>query len=138
MKKGILVYVYRAGRMGPEDCDCSLGGFSSITQRAILLIESGGNLSEADAEKLGCPVLELKKRGAVTGMHLHVETTAPCPSNRHRMFGGNFVYTSDSRFPNRYPIPIHDREELTLDSFGRLPGDSRSLDDCHSDADPGL
>jgi hypothetical protein len=27
------------------------------------------------------------------------------------MFGGNFVYTSDSRFPNKYPIPVHDRWE---------------------------
>lgn len=27
------------------------------------------------------------------------------------MFGGNFVYTSDSRFPSEYPIKIHDRYE---------------------------
>jgi len=28
------------------------------------------------------------------------------------MFGGNFIYTSDSRFPNKYPIAIHDRYEI--------------------------
>ena len=27
------------------------------------------------------------------------------------MFGGNFIYSSDSRFPFKYPIPIHDRYE---------------------------
>ena len=27
------------------------------------------------------------------------------------MFGGNFIYTSDSRFPNDYPIALHDRVE---------------------------
>lgn len=27
------------------------------------------------------------------------------------MFGGNFIYSSDSRFPNEFPIPIHDRFE---------------------------
>lgn len=27
------------------------------------------------------------------------------------MFGGNFIYTSDSRFPAEYPIPLHDRTE---------------------------
>jgi hypothetical protein len=27
------------------------------------------------------------------------------------MFGGTFIYTSDSRFPAEYPIPLHDRIE---------------------------
>ena len=28
------------------------------------------------------------------------------------MFGGNFIYSSDSRFPSRQPIPVHDRIEV--------------------------
>ena len=32
-------------------------------------------------------------------------------SNKHTMFGGNFIHTSDSRFPGRAPIPVHDRVE---------------------------
>jgi hypothetical protein len=32
-------------------------------------------------------------------------------SGRHSMFGGNFLYTSDSRFPSDAPIAIHDRIE---------------------------
>jgi hypothetical protein len=25
--------------------------------------------------------------------------------------GGTFIYSSDSRFPSKYPIPLHDRVE---------------------------
>lgn len=35
------------------------------------------------------------------------------------MFGGNFGYTSDSRFGFDYPLPIHDRVE-TLDEYEAL------------------
>jgi hypothetical protein len=28
------------------------------------------------------------------------------------MFGGTFIYSSDSRFPSKYPIPLHDRVEM--------------------------
>jgi len=32
-------------------------------------------------------------------------------SEKHSMFGGNFAYSSDSRFPTGSPIKIHDRVE---------------------------
>ena len=32
-------------------------------------------------------------------------------SKRHSMSGGNFIYTSDSRFPSDAPISVHDRVE---------------------------
>jgi hypothetical protein len=32
-------------------------------------------------------------------------------SGKHSMAGGNFVYTSDSRFPSDAPISVHDRVE---------------------------
>jgi hypothetical protein len=32
-------------------------------------------------------------------------------SGKWTMFGGNFVYTSDSRFPSNSPIAVHDRVE---------------------------
>ena len=32
-------------------------------------------------------------------------------SGRHSMFGGNFIHTSDSRFPSNAPIQVHDRIE---------------------------
>ena len=33
------------------------------------------------------------------------------PNKTGYMFGGNFAYSSDSRFPFDYPLGIHDREE---------------------------
>ena len=30
---------------------------------------------------------------------------------RHSMAGGNWIYTSDSRFPSKAPISVHDRVE---------------------------
>ena len=33
-------------------------------------------------------------------------------SGKWTMFGGNFAYTSDSRFPGKHPIKIHDRVEV--------------------------
>ena len=32
-------------------------------------------------------------------------------SGKHSMFGGNFVYSSDARFPSDAPIKVHDRVE---------------------------
>ena len=32
-------------------------------------------------------------------------------TGQHSMMGGNFLYTSDSRFPSAAPIAIHDRVE---------------------------
>lgn len=32
-------------------------------------------------------------------------------SGKNVMFGGNFVHTSDSRFPSNAPISVHDRVE---------------------------
>jgi hypothetical protein len=38
----------------------------------------------------------------------------PAGEDRWLMFGGNFIWSSDSRFRNEvseYPIPVHDRIE---------------------------
>ena len=54
--------------------------------------------------------------------YLHVEQVSPSATTLHKvgpMFGGNFVYTSDSRFPSDYPIPIHDRFE-TQEQYDQL------------------
>jgi hypothetical protein len=32
------------------------------------------------------------------------------------MFGGAFIWDSDSRFPAKYPIPLHDRIEEYADN----------------------
>lgn len=45
-------------------------------------------------------------------LYMHVEPVGR-PGNARGMFGGNFVFTSDSRFRrvSDYPLPVHDRFE---------------------------
>ena len=44
-------------------------------------------------------------------VYVHAEPVDKPEGKVGPMFGGNFIYTSDSRFPNDYPIPVHDRFE---------------------------
>ena len=43
--------------------------------------------------------------------HLRAVPYSVIMSGEHFMFGGNFIYTSDSRFPSDSPIKIFDRVE---------------------------
>jgi len=43
------------------------------------------------------------------------------------MFGGTFIFTSDSRFPSKYPIPLHDRFEMEKGGYMAKGGDLSSI-----------
>lgn len=51
--------------------------------------------------------------------HFCLQKAYPSFEEKHEMvgpmFSGNFAYTSDSRFPANYPLPIHDRYETVRD-----------------------
>lgn len=98
--KGLVVNIYRT------NYDCTNGGATSSNDRAILV---GNDIPEL-FESHGRPVLKVVRRKIAGQEYIHAEPVDN-PFGRHRMFGGNFIYTSDGRFPNRYPIPVHDREE---------------------------
>ena len=99
-KKGLLVSVYK-DNMG----DSTLNGISSKCDTMILIGEDIPELFEGDENN----TLILVKRTLFGKEYLHAE---PIKNNGFNwMFGGNFIYTSDSRFPNKYPIAIHDRHE---------------------------
>jgi hypothetical protein len=58
------------------------------------------------------PAIVIVKRD-INGEYLHAipfEFYQP-GMKPQRMMGGRFVWTSDGRFPARYPIALHDREE---------------------------
>jgi hypothetical protein len=102
------VYVYR------NDLGDSTNGGITSNVKSILLCTSK---EEAVEEmKKGVPALYLENRNLSHGMY---KTAYPGTSkpNGHvgYMAGGNFVYTSDSRFSEyfgtSYPIPVHDRSE---------------------------
>ncbi len=109
--KGLGVYVYRSG-----DTDSSMGGISSKYDRLILV---GEGIPEIFEVKEGEPYLELERRNI--GGREYLSANPKRQEQRGKiggMFGGNFVHTSDSRFPSDYPIPVHDRFETQQEYDG--------------------
>lgn len=102
--KGILVAVLKSSGM-----DCSNKGLTSTNENLIMVDEKGGGF--------GCPhttdgdYLVLVEDICCSEKRLRAIPKSLIDSGKWTMFGGNFVYCSDSRFPNKYPIPVHDRVE---------------------------
>ena len=85
--------------------DCSCNGVTVTHAKKLVVPCEDGHLSEEDVEKRGYVVLEL----GVILKSIHFKQ----PGKRG-MFGGNFVWSSDSRFGKAYgrqPIHVHDRHE---------------------------
>jgi len=98
MPKGLLVDV-----MGT---DCTNNGVTSGKSRAILVLSDCQVFeSSEDAPALK---IEIGYKGRILAVPYDSEIgKGKCGG----MFGGHFIYTSDSRFPHDYPIPVHDRFE---------------------------
>lgn len=111
MKSGLIVNVLRA--KGYEEC--SLGGISVNHDTVLLVLPEGGPFDENAAKRLGIPVCKLVKRD-IGGEYLHVEPDA----EGSWAAGGCYVATSDSRFPNRYPLSLHDRDMRKEKNFGGM------------------
>lgn len=98
--------------------DCTNGGVSSKNDYMILVPEG----AEAPTDSRW-PVLKVVRRTFGSGDYLHAEPVTPVGKGQIGwMFGGNFVYTSDSRYRQwvcEYPIAIHDRCE-SYESYDRL------------------
>jgi len=109
MKKFLLAFIYKSPL-----ADSTNGGLSSQTDRQLLIESPEGNIFEEDLNmavaETGRQVLDhlviISKNGYVKAVPSKI-----LKAGKHSMFGGNFIYTSDSRFPSDYPIPIHDRIE---------------------------
>ena len=102
--KGLPVSVYRA-----EGHDCTLNGLSSKHERFILV---GPGIPEIFEVQDDTPALYYKEDFPMAGLKRQAAWVEPQDgSQRWAMFGGNFVWTSDSRFPADAPIKIFDRFE---------------------------
>jgi len=100
-KKGLGVNVLRGMH------DSTNNGVTSRFNRFILLGSDVSGVFEPDRKT---PALRLVRRTISGKPYLHAEPLAPVPQGMvGYMFGGNFIFTSDSRFPSSYPIPVHDR-----------------------------
>lgn len=106
----IRVSIFRDAAGG----DCTMDGVTSPergAKTAFVLGVEGPN-TDAEALSIGGVVLRLVKR-IINGCEYVHAVPANLPRGTQTMFGGNFVYTSDSRLRSvcQYPIPVHDRIE---------------------------
>lgn len=121
--KGLLCNVYTDGGV-----DCTAGGISSknFTKgvKNLILTEDHrfGYVKKIDAPFNGDESNSvIIKNGAVENYFIVVSQFPPETTKQMcgPMFGGNFLYSSDSRFPFKYPLPIHDRWE-TWEAYNHL------------------
>jgi hypothetical protein len=118
---GLHVSILRDARIG----DCTNGGVTSpkhgavsailVTDEALWFALALDAADIAQAVARGAVVLRLVRRWAGTpNEYLHAEPIGEAPDcHVGPMAGGNFVFSSDSRFRAvcPYPIPVHDRYE---------------------------
>jgi len=92
--------------------DCTNNGLTSVGDNFELyfddvpVVYSNDNLDSVPDDSL-----VLIKRNLFGKPAWYAKPASLVKSNTHSMMGGNFVYTSDSRFPGDAPIPVHDRVE---------------------------
>jgi hypothetical protein len=101
--KGMLVNVFKCSY---GSCGGELGGYDTI-----VLISSPNFSIPALSEPKGKAVAIMRKYvggkeflAAYPVIDGKIDTVGRC-------FSGTFIYSSDSRFPFDYPIPMHDRKE---------------------------
>ena len=100
--KGLVVNVLR-NTLG----DSTNGGVSATNDTFVLTGEGVDCQVFTPSEEMPELVLFTRMMGDTEYLHAVPKEL----EHRHTMFGGNFVYTSDSRFPSNQPIKIHDRVE---------------------------
>ena len=119
--KGLLVNTYRAAGM-----DCTNGGVSSRIDSFILVdpTDDAFGPHEVTQEDIDAGrVLQVGsiRFGGEESFHAFPYGTESSGKAGPRMFGGNFVSTSDSRFRRKFgaALNIHDRFE-TWDHYNRM------------------
>jgi hypothetical protein len=98
----LTVNVYR--RAGP---DCTNNGATSNTNTTFVVPVTDGHITSDQVEESGFVILTPGELGGQTNL-------SPMGLVGHQMFGGNFVYSCDSRFSRTYghsPVAVHDRVE---------------------------
>ena len=105
IKSCLTAGVNRDNRLG----DCTNGGISSHKDELYILSEQKGPFEPEDIRQ--CVYIEWRE---VCGEQ-YIDCRPAYFRKRCYMAGGNFLYTSDSRFrditKSKYPISIHDRYE---------------------------
>lgn len=116
MRKAMIAEIYKPA----DGLDCTNKGVTSNATKALIVgpvlrVErdtktEAAAIPEIFVDRGTYPVLRLEIRH--DGSYV-VAVPADIPEGTWTMFGGNFVYTPDSRLRDicAYPIPVHDRIE---------------------------
>ena len=106
--KGMTVTVFRRA----DGYDCTNSGITSKAEQVTLI---GPNIPELFEPTEEAPAMRLIERDVGFSKFL---IAAPIDAKHEGkyggspyMFGGNFVYSSDDRFPGDHPIKVFDRME---------------------------
>lgn len=101
--EGMHAQIYRSDYDSPTN---KLYGKKTVT----IVDSEVPKIFEADSN---APAVRLVRRNIGFGKNEYNYVHAvPVGVDEHRaMMGGTFIYSSDSRFPNKFPIPLHDRVE---------------------------
>ena len=105
--KGLIVSVLR------DEYDCTNGGISSGVNTLLLV---GDDIPKVHSRPRDSDrILKIVKRNIGGRVYIHAEPIhSPEKGFTPWSMGGNFVYSSDSRFRefvNDYPIAVHDRSD---------------------------
>ena len=87
--------------------DCTGNGVSAKAKSLNLI----WNNDDLDLEKLNDNDLVLTEFEYAGEITLRAVPVSLIKGDKWYMFGGNFIYSSDSRFPSKSPIKIFDRVE---------------------------
>jgi len=111
--KGLVCSVYESKRHG----NCSANGISSRVD-SVILCPDPDSANDWGIPKIfdvsdDCPAVVLRTiRVSEDREHVYAVPVELLEQGTGAwMFGGSFIYTSDSRFPLPHPIPLHDRVE---------------------------
>ena len=85
--------------------DCTNNGLTSVGDSFDLYFDVD------NVDNIPDDSLVLIKRNLFGKPAWYAKPASLLKSGTQSMMGGNFVYTSDSRFPGDAPIPVHDRVE---------------------------
>jgi hypothetical protein len=114
-EKGLRVSIYKSGP------DCTNDGVTANATSAVLVNADGcPRVPEIFGSNGDVPELIIGY-DVVGGKTTYYATPNALPPDGRTgyMFGGNFIYSEDSRFPFDYPVPVHDRTE-TWEQYEQL------------------
>lgn len=89
--------------------DSTANGLTSKVDQVNL--HYGDDADLADLDNIPDDELVLVERQLFGKEAWYAVPSGAYKNNKQTMFGGNWIYTSDSRFPSAGPIAVHDRVE---------------------------